>query len=84
MDEAQTRTDTRQFILDEFLPGTPAEELTDDMELMSGGVLNSLATTRLVGFLEEKYGIRIEAHEMGADHMDSVNQIVALVQSKAS
>lgn len=82
MDEAQIRTDTRQFILDEFLPGTPAEELTDDMGLMSGGVLNSLATTRLVGFLEEKYGIQVEAHEMGADHMDSVDLIVALVKGK--
>jgi acyl carrier protein len=82
MDEAQIRAETRQFILDEFLPGTPAEELTDDMGLMSGGVLNSLATTRLVSFLEEKYGVQLEAHEMSADHMDSVDLITTLVLSK--
>jgi len=72
----------RTFILEEFLPGVDPSELTDDMPLISGGVLNSLATTRLVAFLEERFGIRVEAHEMGADALDTVEMISALVAEK--
>ena len=33
-------------------------------------------------FLEEKFDIRIEAHETGVEHMDTVNDLVTLVESK--
>ena len=45
------------FILDEFLPGEPAENLTGNTPLISGGILDSIATLKLVMFLEEKFGI---------------------------
>ena len=82
MDTDEIKTAVRGFILEEFLPGTQPDELTDDMELMTGGILNSLSTTRLVAFLEEKFGIEVEAHEMGADHLDSVDMMVSLVGEK--
>ena len=33
----------KQFILDEFLPGEPAENLTGQVPLISGGILDSIA-----------------------------------------
>ena len=83
MEDSEIRAATRAFILKEFLPGADASELADDLGLMSGGVLNSLATTRLVAFLEEEFGVQIEAHEMSADHMDSVDSITSLILSKS-
>ncbi len=82
MKSEEIRGKVRRFILEEFLPGTDAGELTDDIQLMTGGVLNSLSTTRLVAFLEEEFGIEVEAHEMGADYLDSVDQMVLLVEEK--
>ncbi len=72
----------RAYILDAFLPGADASELTDDMSLISSGILDSLATVRLVAWLEEQYHIEIAAHEATADHLDSVDQIVQLVREK--
>ena len=37
MDEATVRETVREFILEEFLPGEDASELTDDIELFSSG-----------------------------------------------
>ena len=82
MDQKEIGDIARGYILEEFLPGIDAAELTDDTPLISGGVLNSLATTRLVAFLEERFSIRIEAHEMGADAMDTVVAIAELVAAK--
>jgi acyl carrier protein len=71
-----------RYIMDEFLPGESPEELTGTTPLITGGILDSIARLKLVTFLEEQYGIEIQAHEADADHMDTIEQIVKLVQSK--
>src|SRR5262245_57950684 len=63
-----TRDTLRSFILKEFLPGEKPEELTDSTPLITGGVLDSLATLKLVSFLEERYNIQLEAHEVDVEH----------------
>ncbi len=85
MSNAQTTVHqkVKDFILKEFLPGESPENLTDDTPLVTGGILDSLATLKLVAFLEETQGIKVEAHEMGADNFDSVNTIAAYVGSKS-
>jgi acyl carrier protein len=72
----------QSFILSEFLPGANASELTATTPLISAGILDSLATVRLVVFLEEQYGITIEPHEASVDFLDSVGLIVDLVRAK--
>jgi len=72
----------QHFILREFLPGEDPSELTDRTPLITGGILDSISTLKLVVFLEEHFGIRIEAYEAGVDHLDSIGQIAALVVDK--
>jgi acyl carrier protein len=80
MEEIQTTV--RDYILQEFLPGEDPAELTEATPLITGGILDSISTLKLVVFLEERFGITLEAHEAGADHLDSVGQIVQLVARK--
>jgi acyl carrier protein len=72
----------KEYVLKEFLPGERPEALTDSTPLISGGILDSIATLKLVAFLEERFEIRFEAHEASAEHMNSLEQIASLVQSK--
>ncbi len=72
----------KSYILQEFLPGENPSELTDSVPLITGGVLDSLATLRLVTFLEEKYNIQLQAHETGIDYLNTLDDIAALVESK--
>jgi acyl carrier protein len=72
----------KEYLLEEFLPGTAASELTETTPLVSGGILDSLATVRLVTFLEERFSIEIQAHETSVDYLDTIRDIVQLVQSK--
>lgn len=72
----------KSFILQEFLPGEDPRELTDLTQLISGGILDSLATLKLVAFLEEQFQIEIQPHETGVDYMDTISDITALVESK--
>lgn len=71
-----------RYILDEFLPGEDPEELTEGTPLITGGILDSITTLKLVVFLEEHFGITVEAHEAGVEHLDSIRQIAELVAEK--
>ncbi len=70
------------FILREFLPGEDPDELSDHTPLISGGILDSITTLKMVTFLEDRFGITIEAYEAGVDNLDSIDQIAALVAKK--
>jgi len=72
------------FILNEFLPGEDPEELTDTTPLITGGVLDSIATLKLVLFVEEKYAITLEAHEVDPEHLDTIELIARLILAKKS
>ena len=72
----------KKYILDEFLPGEDPSELTEATPLITGGILDSLATMKLVMFIEERYGITMQAHEADAEHLDTIVLIEQLVQAK--
>lgn len=72
----------KSYILEEFLPGASASDVSESTPLISGGILDSLATVKLVAFLEEQYNITIEPHEASIDYLDTIAQIATLVQSK--
>jgi acyl carrier protein len=80
MDEI--RQTVRSYILEQFLPGEDPAELTDATPLITGGILDSISTLKLVTFLEERFGVIVEAHEAGVEHLDSVAEIVRLVERK--
>jgi acyl carrier protein len=76
------RQAVKEYILREFLPGEDPDQLTDELPLISGGILDSIATLKLVMHLEEKFGVVLEAHEADRDHLDTVNQIADLIAAK--
>ena len=83
MDDLQDIKDQlRQHILTEFLPGESPANLQDDTPLRTSGVLDSMATLQLVTFVEERFGIEVDAREAGVENFDSLNLIAAFVKQK--
>ncbi|MGE3513133.1 MAG: acyl carrier protein [Vicinamibacterales bacterium] len=82
MSPEQMKQEIRQYILSEFLPGESPENVTDDLPLISTGILDSIATLKLVLFIEEKFGIVLEAHEADKENMDSIDRMMATIAGK--
>jgi acyl carrier protein len=78
----EIKATVKEYILREFLPGEDPSQLTETTPLITGGVLDSIATLRLVLFLEERFGVTMQAHETGPEHLDTIAGVAALVQSK--
>lgn len=72
----------KAYVLKEFLPGENPDELTDATPLISGGILDSIATLKLVAFIEEQYQLSLEAHEADAEHLNTIADIANLILSK--
>ena len=70
------------YVLEEFLPGENPAALTESTPLITGGILDSLATLKLVVFLEERFQIKIQAHETMVDYLNTISDIAQLVNSK--
>ena len=75
-------SNVKEYILGAFLPDANPAELTESTPLISGGILDSLATVRLVSYLEDHYRIEIAAYEANVDNLDNLQLIANLVQSK--
>jgi acyl carrier protein len=72
----------KAFILEEFLPGEDPSQLEETTPLISGGILDSLATLKLVTFLEDRFGIKVEPHQTDEEYLGTIARIVELVQSQ--
>ena len=72
----------KEYIMTEFLPNEDPDELTDDTELMTSGILDSIATIKLVSFLETKFAVQIEAHEADVEFLNRICDMGQLVRGK--
>ncbi|MFN2399921.1 MAG: acyl carrier protein [Gemmatimonadaceae bacterium] len=76
--------DVKLYILDTFLPGENPQALTPTTPLITSGILDSLATLDLVSFLEKRYGVELEAHDVDHSKLATLEDIARMVRSKLS
>ena len=77
-----TRADIRDFILDNFMMGRDPQELTDSGSLLELGIIDSTGVLELVGFMEEKFDLRVEDEDLVPENLDSVNNLVEYIEHK--
>jgi acyl carrier protein len=82
VDTSEIKKTVREYIVSEFLPGEDPSAIGNSMEMITQGILDSIATLKLVSFLEDRYRIALEPHEVAPEYLDTLNAISALVTAK--
>jgi acyl carrier protein len=72
----------RDYIREEFLLGDTTRDLTDETPLLDG-ILDSLALSQLVGFIEDEFDTTIDDADITSQNFKSVADIERLVRSNA-
>ncbi len=72
----------RAFLMQEFFRGESVDALDDDQPLVSSGLLDSVATLKLVLYLEECFGISIDSNDIADGQLDTLRSIEGLVTDK--
>lgn len=69
-----------------YISGTilknPKRVIKPDESLISSGLIDSFHLVDLGLFVEDKFGVRIDDSELNADTFDTLDQLVALIQSR--
>jgi acyl carrier protein len=72
----------RGFILEEFSFDGAGTPLTRDFPLLERGVIDSLGLFRLVGYLEDEFGVEILDEELVPQNFGTIGGIARLVREK--
>jgi acyl carrier protein len=56
--------------------------IENDTPLISGGIIDSISTLKMVDFLEKKYKIEFSPHEVDRENLDTIDLIAQFVLSK--
>ena len=75
------RDQVRQFITTNFYVPDP-QALGDQTSFLDTGIIDSTGVLELVSFLQEQFGVALEDGEIVPENLDSVANIVNLVQRK--
>ncbi|SDI36481.1 Phosphopantetheine attachment site [Actinokineospora alba] len=65
----------KQFVLDEFLPDVPADELGVTEDLLAGGVIDSLGLLKVIAWLEDRFAVPIDDVELAPDSFRTIEAI---------
>ncbi|HCL63415.1 MAG: acyl carrier protein [Rhizobium sp.] len=77
-----TRTEIRNFIVENFLFGDDSRPLPDEMSLIDNDLVDSTGILELVGFLEEHFELKIADSDIVPANLDSIEKIVVFVRQK--
>jgi acyl carrier protein len=65
----------KAFVIEEFLPDLRPEELNDDHDLLSDGVIDSLGLLKLIAWVENEFGLSVDDTALDPNNFRSVNAI---------
>jgi clorobiocin biosynthesis protein CloN5 len=72
------------FIRERFLAGDPQGELTETTPLLEWGILNSLNTALLLGYIRENFDTAVPLEKVDAATFENVASISALLRQTAA
>jgi acyl carrier protein len=74
----------RSYLIREFFRGESVTALADDQALVTSGLLDSVATLKLVLYLEEEFKITIDTADIANGQLDTLRSIESLILDKRS
>ena len=75
------QTTIREFIVENFLFGQP-NGLTNSDSLLDKGVIDSTGVLELIGFVEERFDLKVADEDIVPDNFDSIDRISQYVWSR--
>lgn len=72
----------KEFIRENFLMGAELKDFGGDDSFLEKGIIDSTGVLELVGFIEEKFNIKVRDEDMTPDNLDSLNRLTAFIGSR--
>ncbi|MFP8883437.1 phosphopantetheine-binding protein [Streptomyces mangrovi] len=73
-------SEIKRFIIGNFLPDVPADQLSSDLDLLENGVVDSLGLLRLITWVGDEYRIPVADLDIAPHQFSSVEAIAGFVR----
>ncbi len=80
--EAQIEELIKTQITQEFMYDRESDILTNDYPLIEQGIIDSMGIIRMIGLLEDNFGIIVDPEDFLLESFETVNAIKTLVMTK--
>jgi len=81
MEANEIKNEIRKYVIETIIQGD-FNTIKNDTPLISGGIMDSISTLKLVSFLEKKFAIEFQPHEVDRENLDSIDLITDFTVSK--
>lgn len=75
------KDEVKKFILEKFLFNSSGQ-IDDEMSLIDSNTVDSVGILEIVGFIENRFKIKVEDTELTAENLDSINKIARFIERK--
>lgn len=75
------KDEVKKFILEKFLFNS-SDQIDDEMSLIDSNTVDSVGILEIVGFIENRFKIKVEDTELTAENLDSINKIARFIERK--
>ncbi|MFJ4190979.1 acyl carrier protein [Kitasatospora sp. NPDC089509] len=72
----------KRFLIEEFLPDVTPDELADDHDLLSDGVIDSLGVLKLIAWVEDHFALPVDDTDLDPNNFRSVTAIDAFITQR--
>ncbi|MBL8219329.1 MAG: acyl carrier protein [Bryobacterales bacterium] len=72
----------RRFISDNYLYGQAGFCLSEDTSFLESAILDSTGILELIGFIQNRFNIRLEDDEIIPDNLDSIRRLTCFLEQK--
>ncbi|MGX5721588.1 acyl carrier protein [Shinella zoogloeoides] len=79
---AETQATIRAFIVENFLFGDESHPLPADLSLIDNDLIDSTGILELVGFLEERFAIKVADADIVPANLDTIGRIAGFISRK--
>ncbi|MGB3404752.1 MAG: acyl carrier protein [Microcoleaceae cyanobacterium] len=80
--EAQIEAIIKAQVVQEFMYDRESDLLTNDYLLIEQGIIDSMGIIRMIGLLEDQFGIIIDPEDFLLESFETINAIKTLVMTK--
>lgn len=79
----KTETELRQFIVENYLYGRD-DGFGEEESLLERGILDSTGVMELIAFIEGRFGVKVEDHELLPENLDSLAKLARFLGAKTA
>lgn len=65
----------RNYVIEEFLPGTDPQEIPADMDLLNSGIIDSLGLLKMIAWIETTFEVSVGDEDLDPENFRSLESM---------